>query len=418
MMIYPWFNFVLALGLGLLIGIERERNKGEGSDRQPAGIRTFALATLLGAISMHLGGVILLIAATGSIALLSTVTYLRQTVHDPGLTTEFALISMPMIGGLTLSDPALASALGAIIAVTLAMKATLHRFVKNVITEAEMKDGLAFAIATLVIWPQLPDRYLGPFGALNPHTLWLVVILVLAIGACGHVATRLLGQRYGLPLAGLAAGFVSSTAAIGAMAGRTARDPKLIASAVAGATLSTVATFVQMALLLAVVSRATLGALAPALAAGGTVAATYGIAFTVFAVKAEDPNTPETGSAFSILTALMFAAIMAVMLVAAASLRQTLGETGVVIGAALAGLVDTHAASLSVASLVASGKLTAQTAVVPILTAMTFNVISKIVVSFSSGSTRFALRIIPGLILSAAATWATALMVQGRLYGI
>jgi uncharacterized membrane protein (DUF4010 family) len=105
------------------------------------------------------------------------------------------------------------------------------------------------------------------------------------------------------------------------------------------------------------------------------------------------------------------------MLVAAASLRQTLGETGVVIGAALAGLVDTHAAALSVASLVASGKLTAQTAVVPILTAMSFNVISKIVVSFSSGSTRFALRIIPGLILSAAATWATALMVQGRLYG-
>jgi uncharacterized membrane protein (DUF4010 family) len=407
MMIYPWFNFAVALGLGLLIGIERERNKGEGSDRQPAGIRTFALAALMGAISIYLGGVALLIAAVGSIALLAAFTYLRQPIGDPGLTTEVAMVSMPLIGGLAMSDVALASALGATVAVTLAMKATVHRFVKSVLTEVEVNDCLAFAIATLVVWPQLPDRYLGPFGALNPHTLWLVVILVLAIGACGHIATRLLGPRSGLPLAGLAAGFVSSTAAIGAMAGHAAREPKTMASAVAGATLSTVATFIQMALLLFAVSRPTLSAMAPALIAGGTVAAVYGIAFTLFALKSEDPKAIDSGGAFSIVTALTLAVTVAAMLVAAAASREMLGEVGVVVGAALAGIVDTHAASISVASLVASEKLTAQEAVIPILAAMSCNAGSKTAMSLSAGSRGFALRIIPGLVLSTVAAWAT-----------
>ena len=407
MMIYPWFNFAVALGLGLLIGIERERNKGEGSDRQPAGIRTFALAAIMGATSIYVGGIPLLIAAVSSIALLAAFTHLRQPIGDPGLTTEVALVSMSLIGGLAMSDVPLASAVGATVAVTLAMKATVHRFVKNVLTEAEVNDGLAFAIATLVVWPQLPDRYLGPFGALNLHTLWLVVILVLAIGACGHIATRLLGPRSGLPIAGLAAGFVSSTAAIGAMGGRAARDPKTMASAVAGATLSTVATFIQMALLLFAVSGPTLSAMAPALIAGGTVAAVYGIGFTLFALTSEDSKAIDSGGAFSIVTALTLTVTVAITLVAAAGLREMLGEVGVVVGAALAGIVDTHAASISVASLVASEKLTAQGAVVPILAAMSCNAGSKIVMSLSAGSRGFALRIIPGLVVSTAAAWAT-----------
>ena len=78
---------------------------------------------------------------------------------------------------------------------------SLHCFVARILTSAEVTDALVFAVATLVIWPQLPDRYLGPFQALNPNSIWFLVILVMALGACGHVATRALGARFELPIA-------------------------------------------------------------------------------------------------------------------------------------------------------------------------------------------------------------------------
>lgn len=407
-MTYPWFNLAVALALGLLIGIERERTKGEGPTRRPAGIRTFGLAAMLGAIAIHLGGILLLAVATAGVAALAAISHVRERAGDPGLTTEIALMLAPLLGGIAMSDLRLAAGIGVTVAVLLAMKAAIHGFVKTVLTDREVNDGLAFAIATLVVWPQLPDRHMGPLAALNPHMLWLVVILVLAIGACGHIAIRMLGQSAGLPVAGLAAGFVSSTAAIGAMASRAERDPTQLAPAVAGAALSTVATFAQLALLLFVVSRPTLVILAPALAAGGSVAAIYGVAFACIALKSRDAGRPEVGHAFSILTALILAGTMAAMLIGVAALKQALGDTGITIGAAVAGIVDTHAAAVSVAALVASAQLSPLDAVVPILAAMTCNVLSKIAMALSAGSSGFALRIVPGLTLSMATAWAIA----------
>ena len=406
---YPWFNFAVALALGLLIGLERERSKGDGPDRRPAGIRTFALAALLGALAAHLGGVSLLAIATGAVMVLTALSYLRSRETDPGLTTEVGLMTAPLLGGLAMSDTVLASGLGATVAVVFAAKAPLHRFVKGVLSESEVMDGLVFAVATLVIWPQLPDRFLGPLNALNPHSIWLLVILVLALGACGHVATRALGPRFGLPIAGLASGFVSSTATIGSMAGRATKEPASMRAAVAGAALSTVATFVQMALVLLTISQPTLVLMAPALAAGGGAAAIYGLAFAVSALRSNDVVAPEPGRAFSVGTALGLAAMMAVMLVIAAALKQWLGEAGVAVGATLAGFVDTHSAAISVASLAASAKLTPQEAVVPILAAMTSNAIAKIAMAVGAGQRGFALRIVPGIVLSIAAAWAAGI---------
>ena len=346
-----WFDFAVALALGLLIGLERERSKGEGPTRRPAGIRTFALVSLLGALAMHLGGVVLLATITAATAALAGLSYFRSHDDDPGLTTEVGFMVAPLLGGLAMSDALLASGLGVAVAVLFAAKAPVHSFVKGALTEAEFRDGLVLGIATLIIWPQLPDRYMGPLQALNPHMLWLLVVLVLALGACGHVATRTLGARYGLPIAGLASGFVSSTATIGSMAGRAANQPTSMGGAVAGATLSTVATFVQLTLLLFAVNQPTLVVMAPALLAGGFAAALYGLVFTLLALKSSNPPETESGRAFSVSAALVLAATMAVMLVAAAVLKDRLGAAGVVVGAALAGLVDTHAAAISVASL-------------------------------------------------------------------
>lgn len=410
----PWFNFLVALVVGLLLGLERERGKGEGPGRRSAGIRTFAIASLVGAIALHLGDIPLLAVATGGVVVLAGLSYFRGQDPDPGLTTEIGLIAAPLLGGLAMSDPLLAAGLGAVVAVVFAVKAPLHGFVTRVLSDTEVKDGLIFAVATLVIWPLLPDRGIGPMQALNLHSIWLLVVLILALGACGYVATRALGARFGLPLAGLASGFVSSTATIGSMAGRVARDPASMNAAVAGASFSTVATFVQMALLLMTVSEPTLILVAPALAAGGVTVALYGLIFlrrgmaAHGGVKANEGAVAQPGQVFSVGTALGLAAMMAVMLTAAAVLKSRFGEIGVVVGATIAGLVDTHAAAISVASLAASDTMTPRDAAPAILAAMTSNALAKIAVTVGMGSAGFAMRLVPGLIFSMAVAWIVA----------
>ena len=137
-----------------------------------------------------------------------------------------------------------------------------------------------FAAASLVVLPLLPNQPVGPFGALNPHAIWIIVILVMAIGATGHVAIRLLGARGGLVISGFASGFVSSTATIGAMGARARKAPQLLGAATAGATLSTVATIVQLAAVLAATSLSTLQTLTIPLLCAGAAATLYGAIFT------------------------------------------------------------------------------------------------------------------------------------------
>jgi uncharacterized membrane protein (DUF4010 family) len=407
-----WLDFAVALAVGLLIGLERERSKGEGPARRSAGIRTFALTTLAGAVAFHVGEAMLLAVLVGSIALLSAVSYGRTDIEDPGLTTDVGLILAPLLGGLSMSDPILAGSVGVAVAVIFAGKRPVHSFVTKSLTNSEFRDGLVLAIATLVVWPQLPDQYIGPFKSLNPHILWFVMVLVLAIGAAGHIATRLLGARYGLPISGFASGFISSTATIGSMAGAAAEQPTCMKSAVAGAVLSTASTFIQMALLLFVISKPTLLVLIPALAAGGMVALLYGFLFTRSALNAgvDHSVAEDPGRAFSIYSAFALVATLAAMLVVAAALKSQLGEAGIVAGAGVAGFIDTHSAAISIASLTTSGSMQPKEAVLPILVAMSSNAIAKGVMAFSAGSHAYALRIIPGLILSMAASWTAAAM--------
>lgn len=405
-------NLAVALGIGLLIGAERERRKGQGPARAPAGIRTFSVVALAGAISVMVGGALVLAVTVAGVAALTAVAYFRSRDDDPGLTTEIALVLTALLGGLAMHQPALAAGIAVALAVLLAARAPLHHFVRSVLTEAEVRDALIFASATLVVLPLLPNRAMGPYDALNPHSIWIVVILVMAISAAGYILVRLFGARFGLPIAGLAAGFISSTATIGAMGTRVRKNPDIITAAVAGAALSTVATIVLMSLVLAATSIATLRALAIPLISAGIAATAYGIGFTIRTLREKDMPDPQPGQAFSLPVALIFALTLAAMLIASAALRDWFGETGVIVAAAAAGFVDTHSAAIAVASLVASGKMTAADAAFPILAALTTNTVSKIVFAWSSGSRPFALRLIPGLVLVAAAAWAGTLLMR------
>ncbi len=401
----PWFGFAVALGIGLLIGLERERSKGSGAQRRAAGIRTFALAALLGAVAGHLGGELLALVMLGVVGL-AGLSYWRDRSDDPGLTTEVGLLATPLLGALAMSDTGLAAALGTAVAVLFAVKAPLHGFVTRILTAAEVTDGLIFAVATLIVWPQLPDRYIGPFAALNPHSLWFLVILMMAIGACGHAATRAVGARFGLPVTGLASGFVSSTATIGVMATLAKQAPASMNAAVAGAVFSTVATFIQLSVLLAALSRSTLLLLAPALTAGAVVAALYALPFALRGGRAAAAAEP--GRAFNLGAALGLAALIAVMLLGSAALRAWAGEAGVMAGALVAGFADAHSPAISIASLVAGAKMAPGEALLPILAAVTSNTVSKLVVARGTGSRGFLLRIAPGVVAPVAAAWAVA----------
>ena len=324
------------------------------------------------------GGAVMLAVTVAGVAALTAIAYLRSRGDDPGLTTEIALILTALLGGLAMQQPALAAGMAVGLAALLAARTPLHHFVRSVLTETEVKDALIFAGATLVVLPLLPNQALGPYGALNPRSIWIVVILVMAISAAGYVLVRMLGARFGLPIAGLASGFISSTATIGAMGTRVQKSPDVINAAVAGAALSTVATVVQMGLVLAATSMATLRALSVPLICAGIAAVAYGAGFTIRALRERDAAEPQPGHAFSLPVALAFALTLSAMLIASAALREWFGETGVIVAAAAAGFVDTHSAAIAIASLVASGKMTAADAVFPILAAFSTNTISKI----------------------------------------
>src|SRR5262249_26097739 len=126
-------SFAVALGIGLLIGTERERRKGEGPERAPAGLRTFALTSLAGALSFISGGVPLLAVATGGIFVLAALAYWRGEASDPGLTTEIALVSTVLLGGLAITQPGLAAGIAVVVASLLNARSVLHSFVRRVL---------------------------------------------------------------------------------------------------------------------------------------------------------------------------------------------------------------------------------------------------------------------------------------------
>ncbi|HEY8033302.1 MAG TPA: DUF4010 domain-containing protein [Methylocella sp.] len=253
--------------------------------------------------------------------------------------------------------------------------------------------------------PLLPDQQIGPFAALNPRAIWTIVILVMAIGALGHIAVRLAGPRYGLPVAGLASGFVSGTATVAAMGRRTVDEPDLFWPASAGAVFSSIGTIVQLAAVLAATNIEVLYAVAIPLALSGAAAIVYGFVFSFFALRQKSGTMEERGQAFGIWTAFAFAALLSVILLASQAMNEWFGGSGVSATAAVAGLASVDPAAISAATLVNAGKFAATDAVIPILVAFSTNTITKAVLCLSVGSRGYALRVIPGLTLVALAAW-------------
>jgi uncharacterized membrane protein (DUF4010 family) len=396
-------GLAVALGIGLLIGTERERNKGQGANRAIAGVRTFALTSLAGAIALSIGEVALGILGV-IVGLLVVVGYQRTRSHDPGITTEVAQLTTYLLGAWSMRQPGLAAGVAVVVAIVLASRTRLHAFIHRVLTDAEVHDGLLLAAAALVILPLLPDRPVDPWGLVNVRRLWMLVVLLMAINALGYVALRSLGSSLGLPVAGLVAGFVSSTATIGAMGARAKTHPSLRKGAIAGAALSSVATVLQLAIVIGLTRPPALRELAWPLLAAGVAAMSYGFLFTLRSVRAGKDGDSTPGRAFDPRTALLFMALLGCALVASTLLTRWFGSGGLLLAAAFTGFADTHAAAISALS-VAGNEVDTPLAAIGVLVGLTTNTVSKCVAAFTLGDRHFALQLLPGLLLLPGAAW-------------
>ena len=384
--------YVSALGLGLLIGIVRERQR-DSQQKIAAGMRTHTLAALIGAVGWQLGLPVFAIALA-AVALLAFGSYRLNPSSSPGLTGEVALVLTTLLGGLAQPEPGLAAALAVLVALLLQSRAALHRFSRELISEAEVRDGLLLLAAIVLVLPLLPNAAVGPYGVLNPAKLWQLVVLVMAISAAGHIALRVVGSRFGLPLAGFFAGFVSSTAAIAGFGQRLREQPALRRSCVAAAEAAALASLLLAIPVLGTVSTAYLSLVLPQLLAFGVV-----LALAVLLGLRGDGVDPEAAMPtaasrmFRLSHALVFAALIAGVLLLSAFLQERFGSAGALLTSAIAALIELHAAMASIAQLGGSGALSDAMAEWALQAVLLSSVLARAAVAFTAGGRAYGLRV-------------------------
>ena len=349
----PLARLAAALLIGFLIGLDRERAEIRKHRHLFAGIRTFPLIALAGALSVILLDTLgpwLVIASFLVVSGVVLISYLRTSAEgNVGSTTEVAALATFLLGCLAgQGDLMLAAAAGVVVAVLLAAKPRLESF-SRAITPEELAAALELAVISVIVLPLLPSRGYGPGAVLNPRDLWLVVVLVCALSLGGFVATRLLGEKRGLVLSGMAGGLVSSTAVTLSMSQRareTQRAHRLIAAAVVLASA-------MMAIRILALVGALNARMAPRLAFPLLAMAAAAVILALLLQRGSEPAAADDSTGlrnpFSLKAALTFGLIYALTLVLLHFARKYLGAGGTYAAAALGGLVDVDAVTIALA---------------------------------------------------------------------
>jgi len=379
-------EFAIAMLLGALVGIEREKHKTEKTETiQTAGLRTFILLALFGAaagwLSRELATPWILAAALLIIGAYVGVGYLvttRETPQSPGLTTEIAALIVFVLGAMVIFGfSEIAIALGVVTAATLAYKDPLHEFVGKLGWD-DVFAGLRLLIATFIALPLLPNRSIDPWGAINPYALWLLVILISGLSLVGYALTRWLGSLKGALITGLAGGLVSSTAVTLSFSREAHSNPKNTKALASGILMAWAVMFGRMLVLVAVVNTALLASL---LVPFGLMGLVVGGLSALFYFRGGADKRPATAkelnvsNPFSLTSAAKFAALFALVLVAVKIAQETFPPSGTYAVAAVAGLTDVDAITLSMAQLAKNG--TTQVAVIAIVIAALVNTAVK-----------------------------------------
>lgn len=386
----------VALGIGLIVGIERGwRQREDPAGGRTAGVRTFALiglfGGLLGALSAEADSSAPWIAGLTVLSAVFAAFSLREGMAERDFSVTGVIVAMTVfvLGVLAVvGDVQTVGAAGVTTAVLLASREHLHRAVGR-LTWMELRSALLLLAMTAVVLPLLPNRAIDPLGALNPRDLWLLMILTGAVSYAGYVALKLAGPKKGPPIAGLAGGLASSTAATLALA-RLSRGTSEVGGLGAGAAFAGMMSLIR-ATALAIT-------LQPALAhllvwPVGVAAVTYGLGGLVGLIRSRSSEiTPiADGVPFEAPTVLMFGALLAVVMLLGAWVTQVLGGPGSYLFAAITGLVDVDAITLASARSVARGA-PLSLAAASILVAFAANALQRVVVSWSFGAPAFARR--------------------------
>ena len=405
------FGFAAALGGGLLIGIERERRKGFGAGRALAGIRTFALVSLMGAAASVLAQPLLTFAGAVLVLALAVIGRWRRPPLDPGVTTELALFVTYLLGVLAIGRPIAAAGGSIVVASLLVSRRSLHEFSVEVLTERELRDGLLFAACALIVLPLVPGESTPWLGGVSPRRIFALVVTFMGIQAAGYAAVRAAGPRLGLALSGLASGFVSSTSTIASLGSRARTEPKLRAACVSGALFSNIATVALLAIVIGVICPPVLTVAGQSLGAALLAAVTVaGIGFRIQPVS--PASKAPKGHPFNLIHALGFAAALTGVTAAMTIISSRLGRFAADVAVAIAALFDVHAASASVVSLAAKGAISPRAALFPILVALSANTLTKLFVALATGGMRYGVAVAAGLLVIIAAAWLPLLWIS------
>ncbi|MFN7972033.1 MAG: MgtC/SapB family protein [Acidobacteriota bacterium] len=366
----------LSLGLGLLVGLERERRA-----TRLAGIRTFPLVTLFGTVCAMLGetfGAWTVAAGLLGVAIVVAMSFFseQKEVEDPGMTTEAALLLMYGVGALLVAGPReIAIVLGGGIAILLKMKEELHGIAGR-LTEQDYENVMRFALITLVLLPVLPDRAYGPYSVLNPHEVWLMVVLIVGINLAGYVAYKLFGGRAGIVLGGILGGLISSTATSVSYARRSRTEPRAAGPASIVILVASAIVFARIVFEIAVVAPSAVATAAPPLL---LMLATLSVTALVIFVKDRERESAvlSEDNPSEIKSALAFGIVYAAVRLAVAAGKELLGDAGLYVVAGLSGLTDVDAITLSTSRLVADGRLSAPSGVRVVLLAALSNLAFK-----------------------------------------
>ena len=388
-----------ALGCGLLVGIERERRKGRGPHRALAGVRSFTLVCLAGAVAALSGSAVLLGVVGAFVAALGVVAYVRDRSQDPGVATEIALLLAYLIGVVCASNRLLGAALAVVVTGILALRGPLHEFSSHWLQPGEVRSGLALAALVLLVFPLVPNEPLLQ-GLLNPQVVLRLVIVLLVIQSLAHVARRLMQARQAVALSALASGFVSSTATIASL-GMEVRAGKSNARAQAsGAVLSCVATMLHVLVVAATVQPQWLQRLALPALAGGVVAGAWGL--WLLRDAGEQTAAPAALAAdapmFKLRDVLLITLLLTGVQVGVRWLDRTQGDAGMLAGALLAALADVHAATAAVLMHALPGQPAALGVEHALMAALLVHAVSKSVVAWVGGGGAYAAAVVPGVV--------------------
>ncbi|MCW8127307.1 MgtC/SapB family protein [Microbulbifer halophilus] len=355
--------FSIALGLGLLIGLQRERT----TDRL-GGIRTFPLIGLFGALSAHIARIhdsVWMLPAglvcMTVLILLGNLGRLRGDEESTGITTEVTALLMYLLGAyLILGEMTVAVAVGGTIAVLLHLKPRMHEFA-NRLPERDLRSIMQFALISLIILPVLPNRTFGPYDVLNPFKIWLLVVLIVGIGLGGYGAYKLIGARAGTLLSGLIGGLISSTATTVSYARRAKSEAGITKLAALVILIASTSMFIRMFVEIAVVAPKMLVQLIPPLLAlllVSLVVCALGYRY----VGQQENEMPEQSNPAELTPALIFGALYALVILAIAAAKEYFGHRGIYVVALISGFTDVDAITLSTANLAGAGQIETGTA--------------------------------------------------------